>query len=644
MRFSMTLRDQIIGFRSDRIGARLICMLNVMRLSRKFGVTGKYLWLSDPDGAHPELRDPRDFLAADFVDRHIRIIDQMPTGGQRLSVTATAPANSMAGFAATLAAGQLCECDCRAEVIRFMDEPAADAAAEIRDIARQIVLAPPLAEARGRARAALLRVAGDNPVAIHVRRGDIVDGDPRSLSAWPLKYVPDEVYRGFIDHVGGAVIAFSDRPAAIAHLAQGDPRIIPASALFDHRHLPPAARDLLEMLLIADCARVGAPGDSAFSQAASIMGRCQIAVLPEMLPPATRTAALDALLERAITHPDSFFAPGDLAQSLVHAAQHAVSRARADELLECFAERPALLDDFPFLYRELATVAWTSARRPLARRLARQGLSASLICDRDQVQCRQVLMAASARGPGGVKRDTQGQFLTMVLTGRAADGPVMPELAHRIAHAPANALTGTLLLAPELLPLFAEAPPAGMQIGPLLPLWLLRLDWSECLGAPDLLNDLLQFPDMWPKMRPAAQGLDEVETALGQGAPLPLPDAATQARFGHCASVLRLHGRLKRAFALLHWLDAASPDRALTHKRLADTCFAASKPAGGWKWLGSALLLAPENPMLWLSAAIRAADEGDVTRAGHHLDEAAKLWPDLGLIEILRHRFSSRQG
>ena len=40
---------------------------------------------------------------------------------------------------------------------------------------------------------------GGEPVAIHVRRGDILDGDPWSYGAWPSKYVPDEFYRGFID-------------------------------------------------------------------------------------------------------------------------------------------------------------------------------------------------------------------------------------------------------------------------------------------------------------------------------------------------------------------------------------------------------------------------------------------------------------
>src|SRR5690606_26495472 len=77
-RFRMTRHHAIIGFRQDRIGARLICLLNVMRIARKFGVAGRYLWLSQPDGPYPELVDPRDFLDPAFVAAHIDIVARAP--------------------------------------------------------------------------------------------------------------------------------------------------------------------------------------------------------------------------------------------------------------------------------------------------------------------------------------------------------------------------------------------------------------------------------------------------------------------------------------------------------------------------------------------------------------------------------------
>ena len=627
----MTIQDQIIGFRRDRIGARLICMLNVMRLSRKFGVSGTYLWLREPqDSPYPELADPRDFLAADFVARHIRIIDQPPERGQRQNVNTVTSGSNVEGFAAMLAAGQLYECDSLAEIIRFMDEPAADAAADIRDIARQVVLAPPLAEALAKARGIVARAGGGDPVAIHVRRGDILDSDPWSYSAWPSKYVPDEFYRGFIDEAEGPVIAFSDTPAAVTHLAQGNPRVIAVGDLFDSRSLSVAARDLLELLLMADCAQVGAPGYSAFSRAATVMGRCEIAALPASLPAETRVAAYDALLERMIARPDSFFAPGDLAQSIAYGAKHAVTIGRAGELLDRFADRVQLLERFPFLYRELAATAWSAGRKQKARRLARQGLDSPLMRNRDKPLCRQVLLVSETTDP-----DRLGaELVNMVFTGHAAEGPIMPALAGRLLAA--GGKTAHMLgFAPDLLPLYAQPDPLGGP-DPVLPLWLLRIDWFEFVRDPSLQSEALNWPDMWRKMKPAADGLAEVEAALAAGTPPATPDAAVAARLGFCASVLRLHGRLKRAMAVLEWLDAARPGDFLTAKRLADACFAAGNRKAGWRWLDRAQERAPGHALLLLSQAIRAAEEGAAPRAARALAQAEAAWPGLGLERSVR--------
>ena len=86
----MTQQAPIVGFRRDRIGARLIGLLNVLRLGQIYGAEAVYLWLADPTGHYPELADPNDFLCGDFIDRHIRIVGGMPdlTGRSNLSALA----------------------------------------------------------------------------------------------------------------------------------------------------------------------------------------------------------------------------------------------------------------------------------------------------------------------------------------------------------------------------------------------------------------------------------------------------------------------------------------------------------------------------------------------------------------------------
>ena len=620
----------IIGFRQDRIGARLICLLNTLRLARKFGVSGRYLWLSQPDGPYPELVDPRHFLTDDFVAAHIRIVSAAPAREGRQNVRAVAPGMNVQGFARALAEGRRYDCDSMSELVRFIDEDAATVAAEMRAVAADLALTPRLQKALTKARRVIARAGGGAPVAIHVRRGDILDGDPWSYSSWASKYVPDEFFRAFIDGHDGPVIAFSDTPAAVTHLRRGDPRVLLAAELLDTAALSVAERDLLELLLMAGCAEVGAPSHSAFSRAASVIGGCRILALPPDLPDAARRAAFDAVLDRVITRPDSFFAPGDLAQSAAYAARHAAGAGRGSELVDALGGRRAFLERFPFLYRELAATAWSAGRKQKARRLARQGLDSPLMRNRDKPLCQQVLLVSETTEP-----DALGAALVnMLFTGHAAEGPIMPALAGRLLAA--GGKTAHMLgFAPDLLPLYAQPDPLGGS-GPVLPLWLLRIDWFEFIRDPGLQSEALNWPDMWRKMKPAAQGLARVEAALASGTPPDTPDAVMAARLGFCASVLRLHGRLKRAMAVLEWLDAARPGDFLTAKRLADACFAAGNGKAGWRWLERAQDRAPGHALVLLSLAFRAAEDGDARRADGIRAEAEAAWPGLALERSVR--------
>lgn len=209
----------------------------------------------------------------------------------------------------------------------------------------------------------------------------------------------------------------------------------------------------------------------------------------------------------------------------------------------------------------------------------------------------------------------------------------MPALAHRLIRGGGPAAQ-TLCHAPDLLPIHAQPDPENGK-GRLLPLWTLRIDWSEFVRDPGPQRELLLWPDLWRKIAPGAEKLQQIEAALARGEN-PGLDERDAAWLGFCASVLRLHGRLNRAFALLHWLDAARPGRMLTCKRLADVCFAAGNRKAGQRWLDAALALAPDQPLLRLSAALRAAEAQDAPRAEAHLRAAQAAWPELGLTQTLR--------
>lgn len=634
----MDTDDQIIGYRQDRIGARLICLLNVMRLARRFGVGGRFLWLGGQGGEYPELADPHDFFAPEFVAAHITVIDHPPDLSALPSVGALAQSMNAQGFAAKLAAGQRYECDTMSETVRFMDEPLAEAEAELREIAKAIRLAAPLERALRRMRADIAKLGGGDPVAIHVRRGDILDGVPWSYTSWATKYVPDEFYRAFMSLSDGPVISFSDTPEAVVHLGRGDPRILPVAALFKGEDLAQPARDLLELLLMSDCASVGAPSHSAFSRAAAVTGRCRILALPAGLPEDLRVAAYDALLDRVIGDPDSFFAPGDMAQTANYAAKHAAAIGRGKDLVDALAGREEFLERFPFVYKDLALTAWAEGRMGKARDMAERGLAAPLLRHRDKPQCRQVLLVADAGSKPEENPQIDAQFLTMLFTGRAAEGPIIPALAHRLLRHGAASMQA-LMFDPKLMTPYTRISTDGGRETRTLPLWTLRLDWSEFINDKMLQQELRNWPSMWDKIKPIFDGLTEAEEQLANG-DKPGVNRAEAARYGYCASILRLHGRFKRSFALLHWLNDKRPGEALIHKRFADTCFAANQRHAGWKWLKSALQLAPENAMLRLSAAIRAAQQRDPERGKRHAAEAEAAWPDLPLTKVIERNLT----
>lgn len=646
----MTSKIPILGFRQDRIGARLICLLNTMRLARVAGAPARFLWLSQPGGPYPELVDPHDFLKASFVRDWIDIVDAVPDLEPRRNVETLATSTSTGNFVSQIASGQQYQCLAMSDLVRFMNESAADVAAEVQQIAAGLMLKPRLAQMLVKARAKVARAGKGAPVAIHVRRGDILDGDPWSYSSWSSKYVPDEYFRAFIALNPGPVIAFSDTPAAVEHLRQGNPRVIPVSTLFDSSNLTPAERDLLELLLMAGCEQVGAPGQSAYSRAAAIIGTCQITPLPYGLPPEIRQQASDALLARVIAHPDSFFAPGDQAQSAAYAATHAVNCGRGAEIVAAMADRTPLLARFPFLYRDLSGAALSAGQQVQARQLAQAGLAHPMLRNRDRPHCRQVLMVLDTLSQDGQPADPaiEAQFLSMVFTGRAGQGPIIPGLARHLLRrgGPAGR---ALMFDPRLVALCSEemAPAQRMAMieaqgsDQVLPLWALRCDWEELLNEANVRRDLRLAPPLARKLQIAGPNLPQIEVALAQKAPLSDPDDLGLMQMGLAASALRLHGRMNRAFALLEWLHRCRPGDALTLKRLADCCFANGNRNAGWRWLRQAMQ-ASASPLLSLSAALRHAEDGAETAAADQLERARRLWPGLDLIATVQGSIRKR--
>lgn len=623
-----------------------------MRLAKYADGDARYLWLSQADGPYPELFSPLHFLKPEFVARWIDIIHEVPDLGRLESVDALAPSMNCQRFSDSVRAGRRYYCDSMSELVRFMDESPVKVEREVRDLADALELSPRLEAMLGQARDTVAKAGQGAPVAIHVRRGDILDGMPWSYTSWNSKYVPDEFFQAFIRLHDGPVIAFSDTPAAITHLAKGNPRVIPVSSLLNTKDLTVGERDLLELLLMAGCEQVGAPHSSAFSRAAAVVGKCKIVPLPAALPGAQRQEAYDALLARVISAPDSFFAPGDQAQSASYAAAHAINIGRGRDLVAAMEDRHELLERFPFLYRELATAALSAGRPHRARSLAKAGLANDMLRNRDRGHCQQVVMVTEA-STGKAQRkgtDLEAQLLTMLFSGRNGDGPIVPSLARTLLLQGGRA-GRALMFAPELVATLSEPASAQNRMdlsgsggdSEVLPVWLPRLDWDELLNEQSVRKELRVWPELTQKQRVIGAPFAEVERIFERGEVPPPATSLQMQQLGLSASSLRLHGRFRRAFAILHWLNGQFPDEALICKRLADTCFAAENRTAGWRWLHAAQERQPDNVLLDLSMALRFAQDGNEDGAAFHLEKARGLWPDLVLVQIVQ-RTIRKQG
>ena len=625
----------IIGFRKDRIGARLTGLLNVLRLGRKFDCPARFVWLSEPGGPYPELTDPREFLDKDFVARHISVVDRAPDLSGRGDLGLLAKKLDADHMRQRLGVGERFVSDAALDVISFMGEPPDAARAEIAALATDLPLAPRLAKILARAEKRLSRrVDGGlaQAAAIHMRRGDLLDGDPWSLSSWAAKFAPDEFLRIWADAQPGAVIVFTDTPAAARHMAVGNDRIMPIDSLLDMDKLTATERDMLELLIMSRCARIGASSGSAFSLAAASIGKAEFVPLPQNLPPGQRIAAYQALLDRVIDAPDSFFAPGDLAQSLQYASRHAIGQGQAGRLADALKDREALMQAHPFVRRIQAECLVAAERFAEAGEVSQQGIDDPRMLGRDRKQCRSILTAMKVRSEPDSEVSAD-EFLLAVCTQGGTEVARIGEIAALLLER--DGPLSTAMMFPHMLTAGLVDQGVTTSLRP----WFYLADREELLDDETARRPLTSGPDVHQKLVPLGPLVRHVDDALTVGREPAVPAIEEDAqRIGLAAAILSLHGRYARALRMLHWLERLRPGDALIRKRLADTCFRLGNVQRGIGHMREALQLAKDPPLLQLSMARRLAEAGKASQARQLMNAARDQWPDSQMLQRQKRR------
>lgn len=307
----------IIAHRNDRMGGRIVALLNAMRLSQDLGLPFWVFWPTE-GLTSPEMKVPGDIFHAEFMAAHFAPNDEMRRLYNALIGLGTVdPAMTRDAFLAEAARGRsfLSDRAMEPEVLPWEDE--ARVRARLPAVLRSIAFNPTVAATMERIDGLL---AGTRPAAYHIRRGDIIRSPKVTNRLWPTKYVPRIFYEVHLEGALAAgdarIVIFSDEPREVASFTAMDPAVLSFDDLLGPTTLSVAQRDFLELYAMSRCGDIFGPAGSAFSSSAALIGNGTVTPVEHAIGAEGRDRALARLSDRVEYEPQLFHGHGDLGQNL----------------------------------------------------------------------------------------------------------------------------------------------------------------------------------------------------------------------------------------------------------------------------------------------------------------------------------------
>lgn len=323
---------KLIAFRADRMGGRLIALLNTMRFARSFDLPFVVHW-RDSDG----LGDGTELFSEDFVRDHF--IDK-PTyqamKGQATAIGTVIQSATRDHFLDNFKGGMHVLLDPPFDVLKMPFEDEAEVNRTFREVVDSLPLNPVLAQHLQALRAKLRD--DRRTVAYHIRRGDLTS-DLRAMNrAWPNKFVPDEFFEAHIrtnlDGDGARTILFSDNQSVLDRYTGMFPELLTFSKVADTSALTEVQRDALELFAMSMSDLIVAPPSSAFSSTAKTIGGGDFRDVESQISAEERHAALDLLASRLKHQPELFANEGEIGQYLVYACEHLTKTGRRADFVD----------------------------------------------------------------------------------------------------------------------------------------------------------------------------------------------------------------------------------------------------------------------------------------------------------------------
>jgi len=387
-------RGRLIAFRNDRLGARLLSLVNAWRLAQDHDVPMAMRW-PQTSGVGAEFNDPHAFFDRAFVDTHfIGASEWQRIRGQAVKLNGPSQMTG-AELRAAIGRGRSFTVELAFGAVVLADEDPAAVGERCAALFRALPLAPRLAALAGRVGDAL-----GSATAYHIRRGDLI-GDIRAKNrSWPKKYVPTEFYLQHLAQEAGAarqLVLFSDDAALIETLRVRHPECRVLSDLVSYEGLSQGEIDFLELFALAECAKIIAPEGSAFSTTAAQLGEVPRLGVKEDLGAKGRAAACETLRARLAAEVPTPETAGELAQALLHVEMQLLEEGRREELAALYCRQIGAGLDISFVYPRAVELLLAEGRLEDAVAVARPASGAQPYHDKDLIALRLREAAAMAR-------------------------------------------------------------------------------------------------------------------------------------------------------------------------------------------------------------------------------------------------------
>ena len=349
---------RVVGFRNDRLGARLNVVANARRLAQSLDAPLGVVWPKH-EMTSPELQHPEELFSERFVNDHF-LSDTNFTSlmADAVLVDNVAQPPTRADVLEILQNGGTVLCNDALNISCLADETPGDVKADLAHQISHDILNPVVSDALAHLESNLPK---GSSVAYHLRRGDIIDPKLHaSQTLWSGKYVPRVYYevhmRRLLAHLGDnlTIIVFSDAPGEITKFRAAGLPVKSMDDVIDTRHLTAIQRDSLELLAMARCKPIYAPAASAFSTVAASLGPSVIVPLVEDLPVEDQNRAVDVLTERLLSDHGSFLGDADLGQNLPFMIDYQRAKGRSDICLRILKDLDARGFDRAYLPNLLA--------------------------------------------------------------------------------------------------------------------------------------------------------------------------------------------------------------------------------------------------------------------------------------------------